>query len=142
MNLKPGDLVLVKADAFKGKRKIEDTWEEETWEAVYQIVTDITSYKVTNQKGKSCILHRNRLLLTTSEVGIPLSIGIHDAWDRCTSPTPCKPTSIGGEMKMMPQKNNGSAVTQCPTSKTSLGWIKRKLQLLPWMSARVSTDNG
>ena len=32
MNLKPGDLVLVKADAWKGKRKIKDRWDEETWE--------------------------------------------------------------------------------------------------------------
>ena len=28
VNLKPGDLVLVKADAFKGKTKIKDRWEE------------------------------------------------------------------------------------------------------------------
>ena len=26
VNLKPGDLILVKADAFKGKRKIKDRW--------------------------------------------------------------------------------------------------------------------
>ena len=32
VNLKPGDLVLVKADAWKGKRKIKDRWDEETWE--------------------------------------------------------------------------------------------------------------
>ena len=49
VNLKPGDLVLVKADAFKGKRKIKDGWEEETWEVVHQIVADVPSYKVTNQ---------------------------------------------------------------------------------------------
>ena len=30
VNLKPGDLVLVKADAFKGNRKIKDMWEEDT----------------------------------------------------------------------------------------------------------------
>ena len=30
VNLKPGDLVLVKTDAWKGKRKIKDRWEEET----------------------------------------------------------------------------------------------------------------
>ena len=29
VNLKPGDLVLVKADAWKGKRKIKDRWDEE-----------------------------------------------------------------------------------------------------------------
>ena len=34
INLKPGDLVLVKADGWKGKRKIKDRWEEETWEVV------------------------------------------------------------------------------------------------------------
>ena len=48
MNLKPGDLVLVKANAFKGKRKIRDRWEEETCEVVCQIVTEIASYKVTD----------------------------------------------------------------------------------------------
>ena len=32
VNLKPGDLVLVKADAWKGKKKIKDRWDEETWE--------------------------------------------------------------------------------------------------------------
>ena len=32
VNLKPGDLVLVKADDWKGKRKIKDRWDEETWE--------------------------------------------------------------------------------------------------------------
>ena len=46
MNLKPGDLVLVKADAFKGKRKIKDRLEEDTWEVVHQITRDIPSYKV------------------------------------------------------------------------------------------------
>ena len=30
VNLKPGDQVLVKADAFKAKRKIRDRWEEDT----------------------------------------------------------------------------------------------------------------
>ena len=30
VNLKPGNLVLLKADAWKGKRKIKDRWEEET----------------------------------------------------------------------------------------------------------------
>ena len=59
VNLKPGDLVLVKADAFKGKRKIKDRWEEDTWEVVHQITTDIPSYKVTNQCRRSCILHQN-----------------------------------------------------------------------------------
>ena len=59
VNLKPGNLVLVKADAFKGKRKIKGRWEEETWEVVHQIMADIPSYKVTIQQGRSHVLHQN-----------------------------------------------------------------------------------
>ena len=44
VNLKPGDLIVVKTDAFKGKRKIKDRWEEETAEVVHQITTDLPSY--------------------------------------------------------------------------------------------------
>ena len=99
LNLKPGDLILMKADAFKGKRKIKDKWEEETWEVVHQIATDIPSYKVMSQHGKSQVLHQNWLLLIASEVGLPLCMGNHHTCDRCTSPTPCKTTSVRGEMK-------------------------------------------
>ena len=34
VNLRPGNLVLVKADAWKGKRKINDRWDEETWKVL------------------------------------------------------------------------------------------------------------
>ena len=51
VNLKPGDLVLVKVDVWKGKRK--DGWEEETWEVVHQITADVPSYKVMNQCRQS-----------------------------------------------------------------------------------------
>ena len=53
VNLKPGNLLLVKVDTWKGKRKIKDRWDEETWEVSRQIVTDMPSYKVMNQHGWS-----------------------------------------------------------------------------------------
>ena len=141
VNLKPGNLILVKADAFKGKRKIKDRWEEETWEVGHQIATDIPSYEVTNQHGRSWVLHRNWLLLIASEIGVPLCMGSHHAWDRCMSPTPCKTTSVRGERKRMSQENSGKAVTWQPTSKASLGWKNGKLQLLLWVSTRASTED-
>ena len=142
VNLKPGDLVLVKVDAFKGKRKIKDRWEEETWEVVHQIMTDIPSYEVMNQHRRSWVLHQNWLLLIASEIGIPLCMGSCHTWDRCTSPTPCKTTSARGERKRMPQEKSGKAVTQWPTSKASLGWKNGKLWLLPWTSTGASTEDG
>ena len=59
VNLKPGNLVLVKADAFKEKRKIKDRWEEDTWEVVHQIATDVPSQEVMIHNGKSQVLHQN-----------------------------------------------------------------------------------
>ena len=142
VNLMPGNLVLVKADAFKGKRKIKDRWKEETWEVVHQIMADIPSYKVMNQHRKSWVLHWNWLLLVTSEIGIPLCMGSHHTQDRCTSPTSCKTTSARGERKRTPQEENGKAVTWWPTSKASLGWKNGKLWLLLWTSTRASTEDG
>ena len=136
-----GNLVLVKVDAWKGKRKIKDRWQEETWEVVWQITADVPSYKVMNQHGQSWVLHQNQLLLIMSEVGIPLCMDNHHTWDRCTSPTPCKTTSIGGDDKRMPQVQGGKVVTQWPTSKTSLGGKNRKFQLGPWTSTRASTKD-
>ena len=127
VNLKPGNLVLVKADAWKGKRKIKDRWDEETWEVSCQIAADVPSYEVTNQCGWSRVLHRNWLLLVMSEVGIPLCMGTHHTWDRCTSPTPCKTTSSGGDAEIMPREQNGKVVTRRPTRKASQGWKYGKL---------------
>ena len=142
VNLKPGDLVLVKVDAWKGKRKIKDRWDKETWEVVHQIVAHIPSYKVMNQCRQSWVLHQNQLLLITSEIGISLCMGSCHTWNGCTSSTPCKAISIQGEKKRMPQEESGKAVTGWPTSKASLGWKNRKLQLLPWTSTGASTEDG
>ena len=95
MDLKTGNLVLIKAYAFQGKRKIKDRLEDKPHDMVHEIATDVLLYKVMDQCGQSCILHHNRLLLVTSETCIPLCVGVCQVWDRCTSPTPVKPTPRG-----------------------------------------------
>ena len=141
VNLKPGDLVLVKVDTWKGKRKIKDRWDEETWEVVHQIVADLPSYEVTNQCRWSWVLHQNWLLLIASEIGVPLCMGSHHTWDRCNNPTPHKNTSVRGDEKRTPQEKSGKVVTQWATSKASLGWKNGKLQLIPWTSTGASTKD-
>ena len=59
MDLKPGNLVLVKADAFQGKRMIKDRWEDEPNEVVHQIMIDISLYEVIDQHRQSHVLHCN-----------------------------------------------------------------------------------
>ena len=63
VDLKPGNLILVKVDIFQGKRKINDRWEDKLHEVVCQIMTDIPLYEVKDQHGHSHILHCNQLLL-------------------------------------------------------------------------------
>ena len=70
--LQPGDVVMVCADGFVGKRKVKDWWEDggfivesqlEDW-PVYKVRCPTSDVK---QKPKYQILHRNRLLLVTNE---------------------------------------------------------------------------
>ena len=63
MNLNPGNLVLVKADAWKRKRKIKDRWQEETWEVVCQITADVPSYEVMNQHSQESSTETDFFLL-------------------------------------------------------------------------------
>ena len=143
MDLKPSNLVLVKADTFQGKRKIiKGRWEDKPHEVVHQIVTDIPSYKVTDQCRQSHVLHCNKLLLTASETGVPLCVGVCQAQDRCTSPTPVKPTPRGSDRETMPWEDSGLVITQCQARKTSYGVDQWELQLLLWTSARTSTEDG
>ena len=41
VSLEPGDLVLVKADAYKGRRKVKDHLEKEQYEVEHRIAEDI-----------------------------------------------------------------------------------------------------
>ena len=105
-------------------------------------MTDIPSYEVKDQHRHSHILYCNWCLLIASEAGVPLCVGVPQAWDGCTSPTPVKPTPRGSDNKMTPQEDDGLVITQHQARKTSLGWINGKLQLLPWMSTGAYTEDG
>ena len=107
IGLKPGNLILVKVDAFQGKRKIKERWKDKPHEVVHQITTDIPLYEVKDQNGNSCILHCNQLLLIASEAGIPLCMDVCQVQDGCPSPTPVKPTPRGSDSKTMSQEDDG-----------------------------------
>ena len=57
-SLEPGDLVLAKADAYRGRQKLKDCWEEELYEVEHQVAEGIPSYLIGNQwTGCSQVLH-------------------------------------------------------------------------------------
>ena len=107
IGLKPGNLVLVKADTFQGRRKVKDRWEDKPYKVVHLIMADIPLYEVKDQHGHSCNLHQNWLLLMASEAGVPICVGVCQVWDRCTSPIPANPTPRGSDSKTTPQEDDG-----------------------------------
>ena len=61
--LEIGDLVLVRKIAWKGKHKIQDRWESDEYQVIWQPNPGIPVYKVECVAGgRTMILHRNLLL--------------------------------------------------------------------------------
>ena len=121
IGLKPGNLVLVKADALQGKRKIMDRWEDKPHEVMHQIVTDVSSYEVKHQHGNSCVLHCNWLLLIASEASIHLHVVL---------------TKYGMDVPVPPQSSllpEGVTVRLC--HKKIMVWQSPSVSLgrLPWV---------
>ena len=50
ISLEPGNLVLTKANAYKGKRKVKHQWEEEVYEVEHQVAEGAPSYIMKNQQ--------------------------------------------------------------------------------------------
>ncbi|MEE8207467.1 MAG: hypothetical protein V3T88_00715, partial [Nitrosomonadaceae bacterium] len=145
VELKPGDLVLVKADAYQGKRKIKNRWNGQEHEVLHQVATGVPSYVVKDGQDRQQTIHRNRLLLlaTTEERGLPLGIDVNTIQAKCTSITPIETTPLGSEVDDEPQEVNGRSLTLGLTSENPLGWIDGKRRHLPWTRTGVSQkENG
>ena len=78
VQLVPGDAVLLKQDAFQGKRKMKDRWGNEQYEVVHQVTPDVPAYEVRNRSRNAGVIHRNRLFLvaSVSEPVTPLSLNV------------------------------------------------------------------
>ena len=66
MQLILGDIVLMKLDAFQGKRKVKDRWSEVEYVVTCQVASDVPAYKVKDDGGNIKVTHWNRLFLVAS----------------------------------------------------------------------------
>ena len=57
MQLVPRDAVLLKQDAFQGKRKMKDRWGDEEYEVVRQVTPDVPAYEVHDRSGNARVIH-------------------------------------------------------------------------------------
>ena len=142
VQLVPGDAVLLKQDAFQGKRKMKDRWGNEEYEVVHQVAPDIPAYEVPDRSRNARVIHRNRLFLVASISEPVTSLSLDAELLEVTSerstlaeltPLECKSDS--------PEEMTWEVLTQCLTRGMPLGWLGGILWLLP-MVALSSTKSG
>ena len=111
------------------------------WNVKSQMMSLCTSWKMSECLSR--ILHHNQLLLIILEVerSIPLCMGVHTTWARCTSSNLDKPTPEGSEIEDSTQWVDCLVPTLHQASKPPLGWISGKLCALPWTSAGTSIQD-
>ena len=69
-----GDVILMKLDAFQGKRKAKDRWSEVEYVVTHQVTSDMPTYEVRDDGKNVKVTHCNRLFLVapTRDVTMPL----------------------------------------------------------------------
>ena len=99
ISLETGDLVMGKADSYKGKRKVKDWWKEESYEVEHQVAERVPSYLMKNQwMGCSQVLYQNQLFLIDPAEGTPLCMIMQAKWAQCTPTTLEEQTQRGGRL--------------------------------------------
>ena len=57
--LVPGDIVLMKNDAYQGKQKVKDQWSETEYVVVHQVTDGIPGYEEKDEAGNIKTIHHN-----------------------------------------------------------------------------------
>ena len=80
IELRPGDHILVRLDAFRGqRRKLKNRWGDDLHTVVTRVVDGIPAYVVKNNcTGKKKVVHRARLLLWLTDYGEPMRCNLVD----------------------------------------------------------------
>ena len=129
--LVPGDVVLMKNDAYQGKWKVKDQWSDTEYVVVHQVANGILAYEVKDEVGNIKTIHHNQLFLvaTPKEAVMPLGVGVSISEENVWS-THAEHTSLGVESNL-PERFMDGADTLSPSSRLPLGWVKGVLWLLP-----------
>ena len=137
-----GDAILLKQDAFQGKRKMKDRWGDAECEVVCQVAPDMPAYEMHDRSGNARVIHQNRLFLVASisEPVTPLSLDVElseamSKWSTLVELTPLECESDSPEGTMW------EVLTRCLTYGMLLGWLGGVLRPLP-MVALSSTESG
>ena len=135
----PGDIVLKKADAFQGKRKVKDWWSKVEYEVIHQVANGVPLYEIKDSSGDVKTANHNRLFLLATPRGevIPLcqcedadtSLSTQSAIAELT-PLECEDDLLKDYVER--------CLTQHLTSHIPLGWVDGILRPLPMVVLRTA----
>ena len=139
MQLMLGDIILMKLDAFQGKRKVKDRWSGVEYVVTCQVTNDVPAYKLKDDGGKVKLTHHNRLFLVApvGDAAMPLLgsesvsyVGTVQSALAELTPLECGEETSGSGVK--------GALTQHPASCILLGWVDGILWPLPSVALRLT----
>ena len=99
VELRPGDCVLVRLDAFRGqRRKLKNRWGDDIHTMINRKADSIPVYEVKNEHtGKRKVLHRARLLLWLADYGEPVRCNLMMISDTLPGTVPGQQLEDSGE---------------------------------------------
>ena len=132
VQLVPDNMVLMRNDAYQGKRKVKDQWSETEYVVVHQVADGIPAYEVKDEAGNVKTIHHNRLFLvaTPMEAIMPLGAGTSISEENIAQSTLPEHTSFGVESDL-PEGSVDGPDTLSPASRVPLGWVGGVLWSLP-----------
>ena len=141
--LVPGDVVLMKNNAYQGKWKVKDQWSETEYVVVHQVADGVPAYEVKDEAGNVKTVHRNWLFLvaTPIEAVIPLGASTSISEENVAHYTLAKHTPFGEEGDL-PEGSMDGADTLSPTRRVPLGWVGGVLWPLPLVTLRPTMWRG
>ena len=141
--LVPGDIVLMKNNAYQGKQKVKDQWSETEYVVVHQVTDGIPAYEVKDEAGNVKTIHHNRLFLvaTPKEAVTPLGAGMSISEENIVRSTRVEHTLLEVENNS-PERSMDGADTLSPSSRVPLGWVGGVLRPLPSVAPRPTMWKG
>ena len=107
IELRPGDHILVRFDAFRGqRRKLKNRWGDDLHTVVSRVADRIPAYVVKNNRtGKKKVVHRARLLLWLADYGESVRCNLIMISDR--------PPGPASDSDSLAEVDSGSSVPGC-----------------------------
>ena len=124
VQLVPGDVVLLKSDAFQGKRKVKDRWGNSEYVVVWQVADNVPAYEVKDDGENIKVVHHNRLFLAATVSSGVTSLGASESLseENIARSTLVELTPLVWENEV-PESNLDEAATLSLASCVLLGWV-------------------